>query len=118
MTGFVQGEELEELFSNCYLYCLPSDIEGMPISLLEAMSYGKNCLISDIEENVQVTENFATTFKKSNVDDLANKLKENLDGKNRFESNEIQNYILNKYNWNDITRKTEELYKGRNFVNG
>ena len=46
ITGFVQGEELEELYSNCYIYCLPSDIEGMPISLLEAMSYGKNCLIS------------------------------------------------------------------------
>ena len=38
MTGFVQGEELKELYSNCYLYCLPSDIEGMPISLLEVMA--------------------------------------------------------------------------------
>ena len=65
MTGFVQGQELEELYSNCYLYCLPSDIEGMPISLLEAMSYGSRCLISNIEENTQVAEEFAQTFKKT-----------------------------------------------------
>ncbi len=38
-TGFVQGRVLEELYSNSYLYCLPSDLEGMPLSLLEAMSY-------------------------------------------------------------------------------
>ena len=51
MTGFVQGEELDELYSNCNIYCLPSDVEGMPISLLEAMSYGCRCLVSNIEEN-------------------------------------------------------------------
>ena len=43
MTGFVSGTILEELYSNAYLYVLPSDVEGMPIGLLEAMSYG-NCL--------------------------------------------------------------------------
>ena len=111
MTGFVQGEELDELFSNCFLYCLPSDIEGMPISLLEAMSYGKNCLISNIEENSQVTENFATYFEKSNVEDLKNKLQDCLHTKNRFPEYEISDFILNKYNWNDVVEKTEELYK-------
>jgi glycosyltransferase involved in cell wall biosynthesis len=54
MTGFVQGELLEELYSNAYIYVLPSDVEGMPISLLEAMSYGNCCLISDIAENMEV----------------------------------------------------------------
>ena len=48
-TGFVQGQELEELYSNAYIYTLPSDLEGMPLSLLEAMSYGNCCLVSDIE---------------------------------------------------------------------
>ena len=40
-TGFVQGAMLDELYSNAYIYTLPSDLEGMPLSLLEAMSYGK-----------------------------------------------------------------------------
>ena len=111
MTGFVQGEELEELFSNTYLYCLPSDVEGMPISLLEAMSYGKNCLVSDIEENVQVCGKYGTTFKKSNLDDLTDKLNLCLDGKNRFDNEMISDYILDKYNWDDVVEKTEKLYR-------
>ncbi len=55
-TGFVQGELLDELFSNAYVYVLPSDLEGMPLSLLEAMSYGNCCVVSDIEECVSVVE--------------------------------------------------------------
>lgn len=114
MTGFIQGNELDELFSNCYLYCLPSDIEGMPISLLEAFSYGANCLVSDIEENTQVVENMAATFKKSDIKDLNKKLKECLDEKNRKKPDELQNYILNKYDWDNIVDKTLSIYKKLN----
>lgn len=53
-TGFVQGEMLDELYSNAYIYTLPSDLEGMPLSLLEAMSYGNCCLVSDSEYLVKV----------------------------------------------------------------
>lgn len=63
MTGFVEGEELEELYSNAYIYVLPSDVEGMPISLLEAMSYGNCCLVSDIAENMETI----TDERKGNV---------------------------------------------------
>lgn len=111
MTGFVQGKELEELFSNCFIYCLPSDVEGMPISLLEAMSYGKNCLISDIEENVQVGGKYATTFKKSNVEDLTEKLNQMLEENCLKNVEEISKYVLNKYNWDDVVKRTEDLYK-------
>lgn len=112
MTGFVQGEILDELFSNCYLYCLPSDVEGMPISLLEAMSYGCNCLVSDIEENTQVTGKYANTFQRSNVEDLKEKLESILLGEYQNEkmNENIQNYILGKYNWDDVVREIEETY--------
>lgn len=53
-TGFVQGKNLEELYSNAYIYVPPSDMEGMPLSLLEAMSYGNYCLVSDIPECSEV----------------------------------------------------------------
>lgn len=111
MTGFVQGEELEELFENTFLYCLPSDIEGMPISLLEAMSYGCNCLVSDIEENSQVIGDKAQTFKKGDINDLKIKLEQALEGKNRYRKKDISDYILNKYNWDNVIEKTENLYK-------
>lgn len=50
---------LDELYSNAYIYTLPSDLEGMPLSLLEAMSYGNCCLVSDIPECVEVVEDKA-----------------------------------------------------------
>ena len=59
-TGFVQGAMLDELYSNAYIYTLPSDLEGMPLSLLEAMSYGNCCLVSDIPECAEVVEDMTT----------------------------------------------------------
>lgn len=109
MTGFVQGQELEELYSNCYLYCLPSDIEGMPISLLEAMSYGCNCLVSDIEENTQVTGEFALTFEKGNVEKLKEKLIESLNVEKKFNKEEIEQYVIKRNNWEDVTKNIEKL---------
>lgn len=69
-TGFVQGHLLDELYSNAYLYTLPSDLEGMPLSLLEAMSYGNCCLTSDIAECADVVEDKAITFQKGSAADL------------------------------------------------
>ena len=63
-TGFVQGQMLDELYSNAYIYTLPSDLEGMPLSLLEAMSYGNCCLVSDIPECAEVVEDKALIFQK------------------------------------------------------
>ena len=112
MTGFVQGRELEELYSNCYLYCLPSDVEGMPLSLLEAMSYGCMCLASDIEENRQVVEDKSIIFKKGNVQDLKEQLKKALKYKITInKKNKIANYILKKYEWDDVTKRTIKIYK-------
>ena len=78
-TGFVQGKELHELYSNAYVYTLPSDLEGMPLSLLEAMSYGNCCVTSDISECAEVVEDKAVVFKKSDPEDLREKLQMLLD---------------------------------------
>ena len=112
-TGFVQGKELDELFSNCYIYCLPSDLEGMPLSLLEAMSYGGCCLTSDIPECATVIEDKGVTFKASNVKDLTKTLQGLLDNPKKVEKikKESQEYVLKKYNWDEVVDKTLELYK-------
>lgn len=114
-TGFVQGEELDELYSNAYIYILPSDLEGMPLSLLEAMSYGNCCLVSDIEECASVVEDKAMIFKKSDVKDLKEKLQEACSQPEEVENLKEQaaDFICKKYNWNDVVEETLELYRGK-----
>lgn len=112
-TGFVQGQELEELYSNAYIYTLPSDLEGMPLSLLEAMSYNNCCLTSNIDECAEVLEDKGVTFKKSDVNDLKEKLQylcDNEDIVKNYKQN-AQEFILNKYNWDNVVEQTLELYK-------
>ncbi|MGN0145016.1 MAG: glycosyltransferase family 4 protein [Clostridium sp.] len=118
-TDFIQGEELEEIYSNAYIYVLPSDVEGMAISLLEAMSYGNCCLVSDIPENMEVVEDKAVSFKKGNVDDLREKLEFLLNNEEyvkRYKSLSRE-YICRKYNWDATTAKTLEVYKKNYKVN-
>lgn len=112
-TGFVQGQMLEELYSNAYIYTLPSDLEGMPLSLLKAMSYGNCCLVSDIQECTEVVEEKALIFKKSNVQDLQNKLQEACDRTEKIMELKQQaaDYICKKYNWDDVVEETLKLYR-------
>ena len=110
--GFQQGTELAELYSNCYIYVLPSDLEGMPLSLLEAMSYGNCCLVSDIAECTEVVEDMAVVFKKGNIEDLKNKLQYLLDNpENVYKyKGTVSNFITSRYNWNDVVVNTLRLY--------
>ncbi len=112
-TGFIQGEILEELYSNAYVYVLPSDLEGMPLSLLEAMSYGNCCIISDIPESSEVVENHALIFRKSDTNDLRKKLEYTLSHEeevNKFK-NEASEFICSKYNWDHVVERTIQLYQ-------
>ena len=112
-TGFISGDVLRELYSNAYLVTLPSDIEGMSLSLLEALAYGNAVLCSDIPENTLVTEDKAMHFKKSDVKDLAEKLQMLCDDENAVceLKNGADEFILRKYNWNDVASATCELYE-------
>ena len=113
-TGFQQGRVLEELYSNAYIYTLPSDLEGMPLSLLEAMSYSNCCLVSDIPECSEVVEDKAVVFKHSDVNELKKSLKQLLDDPERVEQykKNAADFICQKYNWDDVVEKTLEIYRG------
>lgn len=116
MTDFVQGQVLEELYSNAYAFVLPSDIEGMALSLLEAMSYGNCCLVSNIAENVEVVEDCAESFEKGNVSDLKNKLEMLIstpDVVQKYKEHSAE-FILKKYDWDSVVRQTKALYENTN----
>lgn len=112
-TGFVQGQELDELYSNAYVYTLPSDLEGMPLSLLEAMSYGNCCLVSDIDECASVVKDKALVFRKSNVDDLKEKMQLACDRVDIVSQMKAcaADFICKKYNWDDVVSETLSLYR-------
>ena len=112
-TGFISGDVLKEIYSNAYLVTLPSDIEGMSLSLLEALSYGNAVLCSDIPENTLVTEDRAMHFKKSNVEDLAEKLQLMCHDEDLVHSlkNGVDEFILEKYKWSDVADTTYHLYQ-------
>lgn len=112
-TGFVQGQMLDELYSNAYIYTLPSDLEGMPLSLLEAMSYSNCCLVSDIPECAEVIEDKALIFNKSDVNDLREKLQDASDHSEKIIKMKLQatDFICEKYNWNDVVEETMKLYR-------
>jgi len=112
-TGFIQGKVLDELYSNAYIYVLPSDLEGMPLSLLEAMSYGNCCVVSDIDECKSVVDGKAVVFRKSDVEDLKGTLSTLLDDPSLVQKykDEAADYICGKFGWDRVVDKTVEVYR-------
>lgn len=112
-TGFVQGKVLAELYSNAYFYVLPSDVEGMPLSLLEAMSYGNCCLVSDIPGCTEVVEDKAVIFRHGNVIDLKKKLRWLCNNESVVQKYRVKaaDYICGKYDWDKVVERTIALYK-------
>ena len=113
-TDFVQGRTLEELYSNAYVYVLPSDLEGMPMTLLEAMSYGNCCLVSDIPECAEVVGDSAATFAHGDADALRTALQALLDDPaavRRYREGTADT-ICGKYDWDSAVEKTLAVYRG------
>lgn len=112
LTGFLSGYPLQELYSNAGLFVLPSYYEGLPIALLEAMSYGLPVLVSDIPQNREIPLPDFRFFPPENVELLSNKMQELLKNGISKEENEKQNKILNEeYNWDKIAQQTLRVYK-------
>jgi glycosyltransferase involved in cell wall biosynthesis len=111
MTGFVDGQEREELFSNCLAYILPSDIEGMPLSLLEAMSYARKCIVSNIPENIEVIKNNGYVFEKGNSTSLLHQLQKLLNIEDGgHDPGHCSNYNLSSFNWDNIIKLHRKIY--------
>jgi len=123
-TGHVSGQLLQELYSNAYAYVLPSDLEGLPIALLEALSYGLPTLCSNIPPHLEVAGrngangangsngSYSVFFKQGNIGDLANRLQYVLSEPEsiRKKAELAQMQILKNYNWDEIADETEKVY--------
>lgn len=105
LTGFIKGKKLHSLLTNCLCYCLPSSHEGLPIALLEAMSYGVKVIVSDIPANKEVGLPESDYFPVGNVDALTEKLK-------TVVNQPLQHidYDMKKYDWEKIADQVRDVY--------
>ncbi len=106
LTGFVKGRKLHSLLTNCKCYCLPSSHEGLPIALLEAMSYGVKVVVSDIPANLEVGLPKEDYFHCGDVDELAAKL-----GKIIERPLQHVDYDMSKYDWEKIAGQVADVYQ-------
>lgn len=114
-TGYVVGQEKEELFSNALLFILPSCLEGLPIVLLEAMSYRLPCLVSDIPPHQEVVNEKVDgfLFHSNDFSDFVRKLGELLESSKRLREigENARRKVEKEYDWDEAVDRTEEVYK-------
>jgi glycosyltransferase involved in cell wall biosynthesis len=112
-TGPLYGEDKQEAYSNAFTFILSSSLEGMPIVLLEAMSYGLYPVISDIEENIETAKGHAILFKSKDADDLREKLNYIIRNPLLIKKNSASciDYVKKKFTWDSIAQKHLSLYK-------
>jgi len=112
LTGLQTGHALVELYTHARLFVLPSYYEGLPIALLEAMSYGLSCIASDIPANREVGLGEKRFFKAGDIDSLCKKLSEFLINKITEDERKTQiDMVSNRYSWKRIAEKTLRCYE-------
>ncbi|MFA5076240.1 MAG: glycosyltransferase family 4 protein [Patescibacteria group bacterium] len=111
-TGYQEGKMLDQLFNNAFLVVHPSESEGLPLAVLEAMSYGTPVLASDIAENLEVVKGNGFSFRNKSVSDLERKLKFLLGQPLlvRKIGRQSRGYVMENYNWDDIVQKIQVVY--------
>lgn len=112
LTGYVIGTPLDELLTYAGLFVLPSYHEGLPISLLEALSYGLPCLASDIGPNIEMALPSKCYFKRGDIEDLCTQLEKHIFGVlTEKEKGAIQCMIKKKYDWDRIAAETVTVFR-------
>ncbi len=108
LTGFIKGEQLNQVFSHAKLFIMSSFEEGLPIALLEAMSYNIDVLVSDIPANLQIGLNQDDYFRVGDEEDLKSRITEKLSGNKKRYFTEI---LSSRFNWDKIAIETNNIYE-------
>ena len=113
MTGVQRGLALQELYTHAGLFVLPSSHEGLPIALLEALSYGLPVLASDIPANVEIGLPLKQYFPLGDIDALADRIRQSsIEGLSTDARENCRLWVAQSYDWQDIAKKTLGTYTG------
>ncbi len=113
-TGFQSGDTLKQLFSHAHMMIHPSDQEGLPITVLEGMSFSLPVLVSDIPEHRELITDKRFLFKRSNIENLKEQIKQvlSLDTDKKIIAGERNKKLVHDdYNWDTIVHNTEQVYE-------
>lgn len=112
-TGFQSGLALRELYSHAGVFVLPSSHEGLPIALLEALSFGLPVVASDIPANLELGLSADSYFPLSDVSALARRLQSvaSCDAVNVNHREAIRSWVTTRYDWREIARQTRVVYE-------
>lgn len=112
LTGFRSGEELRDLLTNAGIFVLPSSHEGLPIALLEAMSYGLPVIASDIPAHLELDLDKRCYFPLGDEAKLSDRLK-SFERDLEFRRNQSEfgkKLVAKKYDWGEVANSTAEVY--------
>lgn len=111
-TGFQSGLALSELYAHAHVFVLPSSNEGMPIAMLEALSYGLPVIASDISPNLEIELPEEHYFPMGNAAALSEKIRDFVGRSLTLEERESRRiWVAQRYDWRDIAQRTLAVYQ-------
>lgn len=116
-TSYLYGTDLEEIYSNALAYITASKLEGLPLTVLEAMSYSLPIIVSDIQphtEIISLDKSIGFQFKVNDtleaqkaIEKLLNLPSQNLELMGRS----AKNVVSKHFNWDNVTNETLTVYE-------
>jgi glycosyltransferase involved in cell wall biosynthesis len=116
LTGYEYGQTIEELYSNAAVFVLPSLLEGLPLTLLEAAAYGVPIVASDIPPHLEVVTRDAPghrLFRSGDARSLAEVLEAVIENhaSEQMGAQGFSSDVVRTYCWDDVAQATEDLYR-------
>lgn len=110
--GHQLGEELRQIIGNSYAMIHPSRSEGLSVAIIEAMSYGKLVIMSDIPENLELIDHSGVAYRVGDVEALRATLQwfardPELVAERGHRAREI---VARRYSWDSVVDRTEWLF--------